>query len=292
MELRVLRYYLEVCEKKNITKAAKALHIAQPSLSTQIKELEKELGVILFERGHREISLTEAGYYLRDKAKEIVALSDQTKNSLQSSALISGTLRIGAGQTYAMGRIMDVVAKISAIEKNVSFQFTDGNADEIEGRINNGTLDFGVIMGDRKLESFNSLILPEKNDFVANFSENHPLASKEKITPKDLVAYPIIISSQTMVTDKFHTWWDNLYDKVNILAESNLAFNVSLLVSRTNAVQITYQNLVDNHDLKITSRPLSPKIADTNIVIWKKNTHLSNLNNLFLTELRNSLKYS
>lgn len=59
MELRVLRYYLAVCQEKNIIKAAEFLHIAQPSLSTQMKDLEKALGVTLFERGHRQIKLTE-----------------------------------------------------------------------------------------------------------------------------------------------------------------------------------------------------------------------------------------
>lgn len=72
MELRVLRYYLAVCQEKNITKAAESLHIAQPSLSTQIKDLEKELGVTLFERGHRQIKLTQEGYFLRDRAQDLM----------------------------------------------------------------------------------------------------------------------------------------------------------------------------------------------------------------------------
>lgn len=279
-------------QKKNITKAAEALHIAQPSLSTQMKELEKELGATLFTRGRRQISLTETGYYLRDKAKEMIAIADQTEENILSSSMVTGTLKIGAGQSFAIDRIMKVIAKISETEKtekNVNFQFVDGNADEIEAQINAGTLDFGVIMGNRQLESFNSLILPERNEFVASFREDHPLSSKEKVTPEDLINYPIIISSQTLVNDKFHTWWGNLYKEINVLAKSNLAFNASLLTSNTNAVQITYQNLVDNHNLHLTSRPLSPKVTDPNVVIWKKNIHQSNLATLFLNELRNSL---
>lgn len=71
MDLRVLRYYLTVCQEKNISKAAASLHIAQPSLSKQIKELEDELGVTLFIRGHRQITLTQEGYFLRDRAQEM-----------------------------------------------------------------------------------------------------------------------------------------------------------------------------------------------------------------------------
>lgn len=289
MELRVLRYYLEICEKKNITKAAEALHIAQPSLSTQIKDLEQELGVTLFERGHRQITLTESGYFLRDKAKEMVEIADQTEKAMQNTNVIAGTLKIGAGQSMAMSRIMQIVSKIANEQNNIDFEFIDGNADDIETRINSGTLDFGIIMGDRQLADFNSLILPERNQFIATLRKDHPLAKMSKITPQDLVNYPIIISSQTLVAEKFHNWWGNLYNQINVLARCNLAFNASLLTSNSNAVQITYAKLTNNHDLKLVSRPLSPKITDPNVVIWKKNIHQSNLASLFLQELRNSL---
>lgn len=289
MELRVLRYYLAVCQEKNITKAAEFLHIAQPSLSTQMKDLEKELGVTLFERGHRQIKLTEEGYYLRDRAQEMIAMADQTERVIQRSKLITGTLRIGAGQSIAMKRIMKVINKIAHEQSDVHFQFIDGNADDIEAKVNAGILDFGVVMGDRPLENFESLILPERNEFIVNMRKDHPLANKEKITPEDLIKYPIIISMQTLVTDKFHNWWGNLYHDVKLLAQSNLAFNAAILASQKDAVQITYDHLVDKDYLDLVSRPLSPKVTDPNIVIWKKNVRRSNLANLFLQELRESL---
>lgn len=71
MELRVLRYFLAVCEEKNISKAANSLHISQPSLSRQLKNLEEELGVTLFYRGHQEITLTQEGYYLQEHLKKL-----------------------------------------------------------------------------------------------------------------------------------------------------------------------------------------------------------------------------
>lgn len=289
MELRVLRYYLAVCQEKNITKAAESLHIAQPSLSTQMKDLERELGVTLFERGHRQIQLTEEGYYLRDRAQEMIAMADQTEQVIQSSKLITGTLRIGAGQSIAMKRIMEVISKIAHEQTDVNFQFIDGNADEIEAKVNAGVLDYGVVMGDRPLEDFESLILPERNEFVAMLNKKHPLTSKEKITPEDIIKYPIISSSQSFVSDKLRNWWGNLYEHVNLLARSNLAFNASILASQEDAVQITYDHLVDKAYLGLVSRPLSPKVTDPNVVIWKKNVRRSNLANLFLQELSDSL---
>lgn len=289
MELRVLRYFLAVCQAKNISRAATALHLSQPSLSKQMKDLEAELGVTLFLRGHRQITLTDAGYYLRDRAQEMVDLAEQTETAMQKAQVVSGSLSLGAGQTFAMQRVMKIINQIYQQHPHVKFRLTDENADEIEAKVNAGTLDFGIIMGDRPLANFESLILPERNSFVAVFDRDHPLAKKSKITPQDLIQYPIIISNQTFVTDKFHNWWGNLYKQVKVIAQSNLAYNAALLANQSQAVQITYDHLVDQKFLHLTSRPLSPKVTDPNIVIWRKHTHQSNLANLFLEALRNSL---
>lgn len=71
MELRVLRYFLEVARQGNITRAAEALHVTQPTLSRQLQDLEKELGAPLFIRSKRRIELTEAGLFLKARAEEI-----------------------------------------------------------------------------------------------------------------------------------------------------------------------------------------------------------------------------
>ena len=79
MELRVLRYFLAVAREQSITAAAETLHITQPTLSKQLRELEEELGKKLFTRGNRKITLTEEGMFLRKRAQEIVELADKTE---------------------------------------------------------------------------------------------------------------------------------------------------------------------------------------------------------------------
>ena len=132
MELRILRYFLAVCQEKNISKAAESLHIAQPSLSTQMKDLERELGVTLFIRGHRQMTLTEAGYYLRDRAQEMLDMEEQTLATIQKSQLVMGTLKIGAGQTTIMTRIAKIIDQIAQKQEGAHFELYDGNADDIE----------------------------------------------------------------------------------------------------------------------------------------------------------------
>lgn len=289
MELRVLRYFLAVCQEKNISKTAESPHIAQTSLSKQIKDLEEELGVTLFTRGHRQISLTEEGYFLRDRAQEMIDMEEQTTQALTSSKLITGNLNIGTGQSFEIKSITKIIDQIIQTTQQVHFSFYDGNADDIEAKVNDGSLDFGIIMGDRPIEDFESLILPERNQFYAIFSEKLPLAQKDKVTPTDLIEYPIITSGQSLVNDKFRNWWGNLYDKVHTVANSNLAYTASLLAGEGHSVQIPYNNLYDKKLEGLTARPLSPKVTDPSIVIWKKNRKLPNLGNLFLEKLRDSL---
>ena len=78
MELRVLKYFLSVARNENISKAAEELHLTQPTLSRQLSELEEELGTRLFVRGKRRTTLTEEGIFLKERAREIVALADKT----------------------------------------------------------------------------------------------------------------------------------------------------------------------------------------------------------------------
>ena len=78
MDLRVLNYFLTVAQEKTISKAAEVLHLSQPTLSKQLKDLEVELGVQLFTRGNREITLTTDGIYLQKRGREILSLVDTT----------------------------------------------------------------------------------------------------------------------------------------------------------------------------------------------------------------------
>ena len=88
MEIRLLKYFLAVANEQNITRASEKIHISQPSLSIQLKELEKELGKKLLVRGKRKITLTEEGVILRKRAEEIVSLLEKTEKegSFQCSA--------------------------------------------------------------------------------------------------------------------------------------------------------------------------------------------------------------
>ena len=100
MELRVLHYFLAVAREQSISGAAQSLHLSQPTLSRQLKELEEELGKQLFVRSNRKITLTEEGMILRKRAAEILELVKKAENEIAwSNEVIAGDITLGAGET-------------------------------------------------------------------------------------------------------------------------------------------------------------------------------------------------
>ena len=103
IETRLLQYFLAVAREQNITKAAKTLYITQSTLSKQMMDLENQLGKKLFVRGKRKITLTEEGFFLKNRAQEIIELLENTETALQAEEeTLSGEICIGCGETVAM----------------------------------------------------------------------------------------------------------------------------------------------------------------------------------------------
>lgn len=109
MELRVLRYFLAVAREGSVTGAANYLHLSQPTLSRQIRDLEEELGQKLLVRGSHRVTLTAEGMLLRKRAEEIVAMADKTDEEFQAmQGRLSGDVYIGSGETVAMNLVAAV----------------------------------------------------------------------------------------------------------------------------------------------------------------------------------------
>lgn len=100
MELRVLQYFLAVAREQSISGAAESLHLSQPTLSRQLKDMEEELGKQLLIRGNRRVTLTQEGMILRKRAEEILELVKKAENEIAlSDEYIAGDITVGAGET-------------------------------------------------------------------------------------------------------------------------------------------------------------------------------------------------
>lgn len=290
MELRVLNYFVATAQELNMTRAAQKLLVSQPALSRQIADLEDELGVKLFNRQPRHLTLTPAGQYLYEQAKEILTLASKTKSNLQSSAVISGDLTIAAGESFAMQRLMNIVSNIIRDYPTVKIHILSGDYEFAERRLDTGAVDFAVIIGNLPLDNYASLQLPEKDTWGVLMIKDDPLAKKSAITAEDLVGRNVLNSQQAENRKYFDSWFGNYKEQINIIGTVNLNFNGTLLVKNKAAIMLTLDKLANISDeSNLTFRPITPMLKQPVTVIWKRETNKSPVADLFLNRLRASI---
>lgn len=282
MELRVLNYFLTVVQEKTISKAAEVLHLSQPTLSKQLKDLEAELGVTLFERGNRFITLTEEGTYLANKGKEIVALIDTTTSNLISDEVISGEIAIGGGETQAFEFIAILLQELTEKYPEIRLKLYSGNADDVLEKIDKGILDFGLVIDPVEKQKYEYLRLPLSDHWGILVNQAHPLAEKQEITPNDIQTTPLLISSQSLVNNQLAEWLGGNLDHYNIIGTYNLLYNASLLVRQNVASALCIDGIISTDNTKLTFIPFSPPLTATISIIWKKNQVFSRASKAFL----------
>lgn len=289
MEIRVLNYFLAVAREKNISKAAKSLHLSQPTLSKQLKELEKELGVTLFERGNREIRLTEEGLFLFSKGNEIISLIEKTTSNLKKEEVITGEVYIGGGETRAMSLIAKVVKEMMEEYPEIKVHLYSGNADSVMEKLDNGLLDFGIVIDPTNKQKYEYLRLPTKIQWGLLVRRDHFLAQNEKITSNDLKDIPLLISQQSLVSNQMSEWLGNNLEHFHVIGSYNLLYNASLMVEQGVGCAMCIDGIINTHGTNIIFIPLDPNLEANLNIIWKKNQTLSNAATKFLEKLKSRI---
>ena len=190
MDISQLKYFLTIVEEEQITSAAKKLNISQPPLSQQLKLLEDELGVKLLERGSRKIQLTDAGRLLRNKAEQILELTEATYKELRDfNKGLQGTLSIG---TVSSSGTLFLPERIQNFNKNypgINFEIWEGNTYRILEILNSGLIEIGIVRTPFNIENLQSIFL-EKEPMIAVYTGNK---QKDTYIIKDLIDKPLIV---------------------------------------------------------------------------------------------------
>ncbi|MGV2419251.1 MAG UNVERIFIED_CONTAM: LysR family transcriptional regulator, partial [Staphylococcus saprophyticus] len=185
MELKTLQYFVRIAREESITRAANALHITQPTLSRQIKELEKELNVKLFKRSNHNIQLTDEGQLLKNRAEELLEMSNKIQEEFKViDRSIEGNVYIGCGETKGMEVIANIFKDIHNEHPNIQFHIYSGNADDIANRLDKGLLDFGILIQPVSLNKYKTLYLPTSDHWGVVVKKGDPLSQNKYITNK------------------------------------------------------------------------------------------------------------
>ncbi|KZE15127.1 LysR family transcriptional regulator [Priestia aryabhattai] len=292
MEIRVLRYFLTVAREGNITKAADVLHVTQPTLSRQLKDLEQELGKKLFIRSSHSIILTDEGMLLRNRAEEIVNMVDKLEAEFSSmEETIGGDIYIGGGETEAMKHIARVAKDVQVRYPNIRYHLYSGNEEDITERLDKGLLDFGILVQPADISKYNYLNIPAKDVWGVVMRRDSPLALKESIQAADLLNAPLICSrqamKQTFSKNEFSDWFGEDFHKLNIVTTYNLAYNAAIMVEEGIGYAITLDKIVNTTtNSNLCFKPLQPRLESGLNIVWKKHHVLSAAADAFLKELQ------
>lgn len=206
MELRTLRYFSVVAREKNITKAAQLLNMSQPPLSSQIHNLEEELGVPLFIRGKRRLELTPEGELLQLRAQQILDLEDKTCQEIRSMRnSMTGTLCIGLVEGRAPYFAAELIFGFLEEFPLVRYNLWNGSGDDVIDRLNKGLADVAIIAAPYDTEHLDGVKLGVE-PWVAMIPAGHPLSehSGEEIPLSKLVGQPLIVPSR--MAEYFLVW--------------------------------------------------------------------------------------
>lgn len=287
MEFRVLQYFLAVAREQSLSGAAKSLHLSQPTLSRQLKELEDELGKQLFTRSSRGISLTEEGMLLRERGEEIVRLMKKTEDEIAFSDEIAGDVYIGAGESDTNRIIGRAAFELRKSYPGIRCHIASGNAVFVLEQLGRGLIDFGLVYGPVDHARYEAIRLPLPDRFGVLMRRDSELADRAYITPEELLDKPLIISAQEQ-----QNGWPTLsaiaadVSRLNIAATYTLLYNGSLLVEEGLGYAICFDKLINTRGTSLCFRPLRPTLEITAHLIWKKYQLLSKPAQKFLTKLQ------
>lgn len=292
MELRVLRYFLAVAREGSMTAAADFLHVTQPTLSRQLKDLEQELGKKLFIRSSHSINLTDDGMLLRKRAEEIIDMVDKLEAEFSSmEETISGDVYIGGGETDAMRQIARVVKDLQLHYPNIRYHLYSGNEDDVTDRLDKGLLDFGILIQPADLSKYKYIDIPAKDVWGVVMRKDSPLAHKDTIQAVDLLKVPLICSrqaiKQTFSKNEFADWFGEDFDKLNIVTTYNLAYNAAIMVDEGIGYAITLDKIVNtSSDSNLCFKPLEPRLESGLNIVWKKHQVFSAAADLFKKKIQ------
>ncbi|UUX35072.1 LysR family transcriptional regulator [Fundicoccus culcitae] len=288
MDTRLLRYFLAIAQEGNMTRAAQILHVTQPTLSKQINKLEEIVDAELFIRSSRQMTLTEAGLQLRDRAKEIVELTDKTIADLrQDKQEMNGKVIFGCAETQGFRQLIKTFSRLKATHPKITYEINSGNAIDMLARLDKGLLDFVLVVGSPNLEKYHTLQLNYTDQWGILLRKDDPLNKYHSITPEILRDLPLIVSQQAYSANELSGWLGDDFENCDVVASYNLINNAALMAAEGFGYVMTLANIVNTTgDSDVAFLPLKPNLPANLYLVWKKNAYLSPAAELYLKTFR------
>ena len=271
MLLRHIRYLIAIEDQGSFTRASEALHVSQPTLSQQIKQLEESLGVQLFDRTSRSVKPTDAGRVYIQYARRALQELEAGKRAIHDVRDLSrGTLRLAHTPTFTSYLIGPVIERFNTAYPGIFVSVQEMALDTIESSLAMDETDLGIAFNTvRSSELTCQNLFDEKLDLVTG--ADHFLASREKaIIPTDLKTIPLVLLTKSFAT---RTYVEEYFKKHNISPKISIEVNsisgVVEMIKRGNIATILPTAIVNaNPDLRAI--PLSPPLPERTVALLSR----------------------
>jgi DNA-binding transcriptional LysR family regulator len=263
MELRHLRYFIAVAEEENVTRAAVRLHVAQPSLSRQIRDLEADLGLALFEHGARSLRLTDAGRQFLAEARAVLARLEEGVRSTR--AVVDGEggeIRIGYAPSLAVELLPRILRQFQRERPRVRVQLHDLSTMEMLRGLRDGSLHLALLVRMRGMEigdlHFEEI---ERHAVCVALHPSHPLARLSQLRLEQLAGERIIAFNVENYPE-YHRWLAHLFSGLakppRIVEEHDSATSLIAAVEAGRGVAMVSQRIDCLSGQRLKVLPLWP----------------------------------
>lgn len=293
LELRLewLKSFVTVSQEENISKAAMLLESTQPTITRQMNDLEKYIGVTLLDRGKTKVSLTKDGEYFCRRAEAILNIIEQTRLALTpTSDNIRGNIYLGAGETVTVKFLMQIFAKLQKKYPALQLHVVSGDASMLQEKLDMGLINMALMLNPKKVKRFDYLDLKRSDRFGLLMKADDPLAQRENIPLAEALWLPLIFPGRMYEESKYSGWHSIRYEDLNVVASYNLISNCTYMVEQGMGYAVTIENLVNTQGRNLKFVPFEQEIKGKLYLVTKKHWDITPGVMLFLQYIKEALE--
>lgn len=292
MDFKSLKYFVTVAQELNISRAAELLHMSQPPLSHQIKQLEQEYGTTLFIRSKQGLTLTDTGNILYKRARQLLELSERTREEISNyEKELSGELILGTVEGRAPFLLARWIAGFNEEFPLVTYTLRSGGTDDILDQLYHHLIDIAVIAAPYNLEMLEGFTV-DHQPWVASIPADHPLAKMpgKEIRLSDLDGQPLIIPERQSRVEAIEQWFGEKGMTPKIVCKTSNYINAVSLVEQHIGICIFPQTTYTPNPLVSVKLITDPAKAAEYVLVHSKDHPLGELGQAFKDYVSDYLK--
>ena len=288
MKLQYLRYFLAVCDYQNITKAAQALHITQPSLTYAIRELEKEFNIQLMIRKSHGLALTKEGQMFRDICRNLIHQADIAERAMHDLSGKHSTIRLGIPPMMGATIFPKWYEDIHRQFPEITFQRFEHGSIVLRRMLLEGKLDCAIFPDEISDQEYFDKVPIAQARYVCCVGKDHPLAGQASVTVDQLEQEPFVILDSSFANNQYvHRLFARYGLTPNIVMETNQFSTIIEMVSTGQAISFAYQAYVELHPNLMVGIPVEDD-ADRQVIslMWVRERYLLGDLNKIITYIK------